>query len=314
MGWQQKQRSPGPRKARGGIKSRSARGESIQNWWARRWIKAMENIMDGARLQRGRRYARGGQVLSMEERDGMVVARVQGSRSKPYKVTLRLTPFNDEQWEKVLDVLSGRAIFAAQLLAGEMPVTIEEAFASAGINLFPVRSHDLITECSCPDWANPCKHVAATHFVLGDRFDEDPFLLFRLRGRSQDQILEGLRRHRGEHADFLEEDSNLEFSDEALDREGEDKLVSTTENEPVSLESYWQLNQPLEDFSLVVKPPHIKFPILQRLGEPDIAGHYQIEKLLGEAYQITSQAAMIIAYHGEEVESDDKNNNHGNGH
>ena len=89
--------------------------------------------------------------------------------------------------------MAGQALFAAQLLAGEMPQDIEEAFAAAGVSLFPDRRGDLDTDCSCPDWANPCKHVAATHYILGEQFDEDPFLLFRLRGRTQEQILAALR-------------------------------------------------------------------------------------------------------------------------
>ena len=185
-----------PRKARGGIKARSERGTFAKNWWARRWIEAMERLVPVARLDRGRYYAREGQVLSVEEIKNGVAARVQGSRAKPYLVTIRMRPLSNEQWKKVLDVLADRAIFAAQLLAGEMPANIEDAFAAAGVSLFPNRTGDLISECNCPDWANPCKHVAATHYILGERFDEDPFLLFRMRGRTQEQILTALRQRR----------------------------------------------------------------------------------------------------------------------
>src|SRR5215208_307781 len=167
-----------------GLKVRSKRGEFARNWWAARWIGALERLMDSNRLSRGRRYARGGQVLSVEEQTGAVVAMVQGSRSRPYRVHIQLEPLSEEQWERVTEALAERALFSAQLLAGEMPQDIEEAFRVAGVSLFPDRRGELRTSCSCPDWAEVCKHVAAVHYILGDRFDEDPFLLFRLRGRT----------------------------------------------------------------------------------------------------------------------------------
>src|SRR6266545_2609872 len=107
-----------------GIKARSQRGAFSKNWWARRWIEAMEGLVDPARLQRGRSYARTGQVLSIQETQNGIEARVQGSRPQPYKVSIQVTPLTDAQWEQVIDALSEQALFTAQLLAGEMPGNI----------------------------------------------------------------------------------------------------------------------------------------------------------------------------------------------
>lgn len=284
-----------PRKVRGGIRARSETGEFAKNWWAQRWLEAMERLMDRARLGRGQRYARMGQVLSIEEDRNGIVAQVQGSRPRPYKVNLRVAHFTDAQWEAVLDVLSGQAIFAAQLLAGEMPPNIEEAFSKARVSLFPSHAGDLITECSCPDWANPCKHIAATHYILGDRFDEDPFLLFRLRGRTQEQILEGLRKRRTATA-----------QSEAGD-ESDVPLPTPAEAEPLvpleeRLDKFWEMAAPLDEFAVQVHPPSIPLPILKRLGEPDFSFKLSMEDLLGEAYEMMSQAAMVMAYRGMEAE------------
>ena len=101
--------------------------------------------------------------------------------------------------------MAEQAIFTAQLLAGEMPQDIEQAFEAAKVSLFPSRHDDLKTECSRPDYANPCKHVAATHYILGERFDEDPFLIFRLRGRTQEQVMAALRKRRSEEAENAED-------------------------------------------------------------------------------------------------------------
>ena len=103
-----------PREVEGGIKARSQRGDFARNWWAARWIQALERLVDTGRLSRGRSYARRGQVVSIEETKGGVTARVQGSRATPYKITIQLTPLTDDQWEKVIDALAGQALFAAQ--------------------------------------------------------------------------------------------------------------------------------------------------------------------------------------------------------
>ena len=126
-----------------GIKARSKRGAFVKNWWATRWIEAMEQLMDRGRLSRGRSYARKGQVLSVKEGPGSVTAKVQGSRRRPYSVTIGIEPLTDRQWSQVLDALVDRPIFMAQLLAGEMPQDIEDAFADAGLSLFPASAREI---------------------------------------------------------------------------------------------------------------------------------------------------------------------------
>src|SRR5207249_5250545 len=134
-----------------------------------------ERLVNPGRLARGRSYARTGQVVSLDiGRDG-VKAVVQGSRPEPYTVQIKFKQLTDAEWERVIDAMAGEALYAARLLSGEMPEQIEEVFAAAGASLFPAERGDLETDCSCPDWANPCKHVAAVHYLLGERFEADPF-------------------------------------------------------------------------------------------------------------------------------------------
>ena len=181
-----------PRKAKGGIKARSQRGAFGTRWWGKRWIAVLEGLLIGARLQRGRRYARAGQVLDLEIAPGLVTASVQGSRARPYRVTIRVATLGKPAWGKIATHIAGEARFAATLLAGEMPADIEEAFVAVGASLFPTSLRELHTDCSCPDWANPCKHVAATYYLIGEEFDRDPFLLFTLRGSTKTEILSEL--------------------------------------------------------------------------------------------------------------------------
>ena len=275
-----------------GIKARSKRGEFVKHWWAERWIKALERLVDAGRLRRGRSYARSGQVLSIDEKEEGIQAKVQGSRSTPYKITINLHPLTDAQWEAVIDALAERAIFTAQLLAGEMPQEIEEAFAAAGVSLFPDRRDELETDCSCPDWANPCKHVAAAHYILGEQFDEDPFLLFRLRGRSQEQIIAALRARRstGEQTQLAEAGVDYVTDEPAIPLEA-------------TLENFWTMGQALTQFATNIKPPVTPRPVLKRLGQPAFLDE-NLEQVLGPAYDAMMNAAINAAFsENEEQES-----------
>ncbi|MCK6624843.1 MAG: SWIM zinc finger family protein [Anaerolineae bacterium] len=269
-----------PIKTDQGIKAKSKRGDFAKNWWATRWIAALERLVDRGRLTRGRSYARQGQVLSIEETKTGIAAKVQGSERRPYKITIEMTPLTDKQWEQVIDALAGQAIFTAQLLAGEMPQEIEQAFQAAKVSLFPEKRGQLITECSCPDPSNPCKHIAAVHYILGEQFDEDPFLLFRLRGRTQEQILAGLRERRA--AGGAEDEAEEEIAD-----------VGPPLAESVG--HFWQLGQPLTHFKTTIKPPITPLPILKRLGQPSFLSE-DIEHFLGPAYRAISAAAIAAAF------------------
>ncbi len=186
-----------PRKVAGGIKASSSRGAIGSTWWSRRFIDALEALAVGGRLARGRSYARQGQVLSLDLKPGRVRSRVQGSRVRPYSVELAVEPFTELVWTKVEIALAEQAIYSARLLAGEMPEDIEEVFTAAGTPLFPARPGDLVMSCSCPDWEVPCKHLAATIYLLGERFDADPFEILAWRGRDRATLLARLRTLRG---------------------------------------------------------------------------------------------------------------------
>lgn len=181
-----------------GIRAHTRRGAFGKTWWATRWIAALERLVNPARLARGRTYARTGRVLSLDVERGQAKAVVQGSRPAPYTVALKFRTLSDNEWNRVIDAMSSQAIYAARLLSGEMPENIEDVFASVGSSLFPANRQDMRTTCSCPDNANPCKHIAAVHYLLGERFDEDPFLMFLLRGRTREDIIAALRARRSE--------------------------------------------------------------------------------------------------------------------
>ncbi|MFY1672423.1 SWIM zinc finger family protein [Plantactinospora sp. WMMB334] len=186
-----------PRRVDGGLRARSTRGAIGRSWWSRRFLDVLESFALGTRLTRGRSYARAGQVLSLEVAPGEVTAVVQGSRPKPYQVSIRFRPFAERLWTRIETQLAAQALFSARLLAGEVPPELEELFVEAGAPLFPAGVDELAQRCDCPDFAVPCKHLAATFYLLAEAFDADPFQLLRWRGRDREQLLARLRELRG---------------------------------------------------------------------------------------------------------------------
>ena len=166
-------------------------------WWAKQWISALENLLagDAGRLARGRTYARAGRVSRVVVEGSKVTARVTGSRV--YQVTIAVGALTDSAWTAAVTAMARQASFAAALLSGTMPQHIDDVFRSTGATLFPTTRAELRTTCTCPDWGDPCKHVAAVHYLLGDTLDRDPYLLFELRGRTKAQLLAALRLARG---------------------------------------------------------------------------------------------------------------------
>lgn len=176
-----------------GLKARSTRGAIAKTWWSERFIAVLEDIGVGGRLQRGRNYARRGQVISIQVDAGSVTALVQGSRSRPYRVRIGITAYGKAEWAAVERDLAGNAWYLAALLAAEMPEDIEDVFTGLGLSLFPSGTRELSMDCSCPDWDLPCKHLAATFYLLAERFDEDPFTILAWRGRAREDLLANLQ-------------------------------------------------------------------------------------------------------------------------
>jgi uncharacterized Zn finger protein len=183
-----------------GLELRSRRGAIGESWWSRRFLAAVESVLIGGRLGRGRTYARQGQVIDLGIGSGLAVAQVQGSRRTPYGVQISMPAASDVRWEAIVQTLAAQAGYAARLLAGELPHEIEDVFAQAGVALFPERGSRLVATCNCPDWATPCKHAAAVCYLMAEAFDRDPFLLLAFRGRDRAALLAELRALRGESA------------------------------------------------------------------------------------------------------------------
>lgn len=271
-----------PIRIEGGLKARSKQGAIGETWWSRRWIHVLESFSMGSRLTRGRGYARQGQVVSIDVEPGIVKARVQGSQPRPYNVKIQLKPLEDREWELVIDAMAAQALFAAKLLAGEMPTTIEEAFSEVKLSLFPTTVKDLVTNCSCPDWANPCKHIAAVYYLLAERFDEDPFLIFKLRGRSKDEIIQALRARRT---------AALPPASSASPARADLEAFETGIPLEECLETFWQAGEGLDSFAIHPGASSVDKAVLKRLGDAPFSVHKQnLAVFLARAYDAVDAA------------------------
>jgi uncharacterized Zn finger protein len=215
-------------------------------WWVQRWVDLLNNYRFKKRLERGRRYAREGNILNIEYKGTKVSALVQGTAQEPYKLSIWLDPFSDEDWSYVIDSLAEHALFSAQLLAGEMPSDIEAVFTANGLSLFPFKLAEVHSRCDCPDPKNPCKHIAAVYYQLGDFFREEPFILFRLRGRTKEEILEALRQKRRQLV--------KELAPEVESPPPEVEDASRNVQPSLDIHHFWDYEQDLDPSLVVVSP------------------------------------------------------------
>ncbi|MGM3306032.1 SWIM zinc finger family protein [Anabaena sp. WFMT] len=272
--------------------------QASREWWSQRWLDLLDSYRFKKRLERARNYSRQGNVLSIEFKGAKVLAKVQGSEVEPYKVSLSLDSFTDEEWGYVIETMSQKASYAAKLLAGEMPQNIEDVFTSNGLSLFPFTLGDVHGKCSCPDKAVPCKHIGAVYYQLGDRFSEDPFVLFQLRGRTKEQIISDLRQLRSKKSGIKSEEASLKQEKSAK------KQANINSQSSINLDSCWQYNEPLES-SLVVIVPSVNETILDVLGTIPLAKNEEVlvnssagdvaMNYLQTVYKDVSQKAVLLA-------------------
>lgn len=279
-----------PRRPANGIKAQTQRGQFGKTWWAGRWLAALERLVDSARLARGRSYARSGQVVKLEVGPEGISALVQGSRPTPYQVSISFRRLSDAEWESVADAMAAEAIYAAKLLSGEMPAEIEEVFTGVGASLFPSNEGDLEADCSCPDWANPCKHIAAVHYLLGERFDVDPFLVFGLRGRSKDEIAAVLRAKRVGGLSLPAQVAQEQQRDEP-----ESVLSLST-----SLDAFWSAPASAADLVMSFEAPTLDALPIKRFGAPAFwRGQADFTALMERTYQVVGAHALHLAMGGD---------------
>lgn len=161
----------------------------VKNWWGKAWCSNLERYADyESRLDRGKRYVRTGAVLDLKIQKGKVLARVQGTRKTPYKIEIRISPLSEEKCQNIIEKCGKKLENIEELLMGNFPIEMQELFQGKD-GLFP-SPKEISFNCSCPDWALMCKHVAAALYGVGVRLDEQPLLFFELRGIDVDRFID----------------------------------------------------------------------------------------------------------------------------
>ena len=171
-----------------------------KTWWGQRFIEALEDFTDSGRLQRGRSYSTDNRIKQWLLKEGKVEAKLRGNvnpyfgvyKEPTYKVSVQMTPLSAAQWQKIIQKLTQRASFIARLLLNEIPENIETVFADLGVHLLPKDYRDFKVACNCPDYEVPCKHIAGVCYRLAGQLDQDPFLLFEMRGLPPEKLLQEL--------------------------------------------------------------------------------------------------------------------------
>jgi uncharacterized Zn finger protein len=277
-----------------------------QPWWVERWLELLDSYRFKKRLERARIYAREGNVLSTEFKGSKVMARVQGSEPEPYRVSLSLDLFSDKDWDYILDLLSQQAIYSAQLLAGDMPATIEGVFTKSGLSLFPFSLSDVRSHCSCPDKANPCKHIGAVYYQLADYFREDPFVIFQLRGRTQTQLLEALRLRRGYKKNKAAKKHAVQGNTTV--KTDSVKTYSVKTDSTGMLQNFWNYVEALDPSLVVIVPPVDGKTLLDTLDSIPLAQDeaQAVQHYLQQVYKKVGQQAMMAALVGNNSNDEQK--------
>lgn len=226
--------------------------------WGDQWTTAVEQLSTiwSKQMPRGRDYADKGHVTKLDVRAGKIIARIQGSKSKPYTTSLELTPNKPADWEKLVRDLAQHAHWASSFMNGRMPKGIEQRFQENGLSLFPMRNSELIANCSCPEKGRPCKHMAAVHYAFAKALDRDPFLVFQLRGMERSHFLDLF--HRAWYPDATEE----HFDEESYQREQVCHIA------PLNADRFNRSEDELVDIAIHLRPLEDRMTLTDRLGDP----------------------------------------------
>lgn len=286
-----------PRKVRGGIKIPTGDVAPATAWVAQRWLRLMEQSADGHRLVEGLDdYARAGQTKKIGFSVGRVDAVIQGRADRPYGTSIAFDAFPAETWDKVVETMAEGALYAAKLLASELPPNIEDVFAPLGLKLFPIDRQEVRHACSCLEWRNEnggnpnilstgrwCKHICCLGYLVAQRLASEQFLVFMLRGIEGTELLERLRQRRVVAGAAL---GLIPIYSQRVPG------VAELEGAPLeaSLAQFWDAGPTLDSLDLPLSPPPVSHPLLRRLGQsPFLNAPFPLVGLLASCYDTVSE-------------------------
>jgi uncharacterized Zn finger protein len=243
------------------------------SWWGNRFIQALESFTESNRLSRGRSYANGNKVKSFEVKGNQIKAEVRGKvnpyfgvyKEPLYRILIELNPIPPKQWAKAIQMLASNAGMVSKLMMNEVPEDIETVFDRLGLKLLPQSSKDFATtSCSCPDYSNPCKHIAGVYYLVAAQLDEDPFLLFELRGLGKADLQKELQQVPLGHA------LSAELAEKSIEPEPVASLFTQPEvhgDTRPALRDFWQGTKRLPQSIEPVTPSGVSAILIKKQGD-----------------------------------------------
>lgn len=278
----------------------------IQNGWQRRWLALLTDLEIANEPSQLRQQIQGCRVRQLELSAGHIAADVVRRDSASCTVVIEAAELTDEQWTAVLDALGSQAIFSAQLLAGDMPTEIEKVFAQCGATLMPAMADDLQIICGCCTSAERlCRPALAAYVAVGEMLNDDPWLLFRLRGRDRQQVLRELHARRSGLTDDGAGQAAPAGQSLIYRAGGVPAQLEETPLLDEMLDHYWGRARHQLEFQHHITAPHIELVLLRRLGPPSFAdASVDVYEDLAETYRRVTNASMAVAYSPEVPDAD----------
>ncbi|MDX2130616.1 MAG: hypothetical protein SFY69_01025 [Planctomycetota bacterium] len=288
-----------PRRVRGGVKLPGGVLEGPVLWAGQRWMRVIESVAPGTAMVEGLEYAKEGQTKRLTISPGKIEGLVQGRSDRPYVTQISMSVLPEASWERVVRLMGEGAIYAAKLLAGELPTNIEDALGPLDLRLFPVEPKELTASCTCdvhraavhdgqPEGATSdarwCKHACCVGYLVAQRLAVEPYLMFALRGLDGAELLERLREQRtmasaGERAPVYAQHV---------------PAISETPGEPLEtvIDTFWDAPASLREIEIPMGPPPVSHPLLRRLGPSPLQGTFPMVGLLASCYDLFSEQAI----------------------
>lgn len=309
-----------PRKVRGGVKIPAGDVASPTAWAAQRWLRLLEVAAEGAKLVEGLEYARSGQAKRIGMAPGRIEGVIQGRSERPYATIIAIDMIPHETWDKVVETMAEGSLYAAKLLAAELPPNIEDAFAPMSLKLFPVEPSEVRHCCTCFDWRAEngseatvpkegkwCKHVACLGYLLAQKLAQEAFTIFMLRGLEGQELLERLRQRRVVAGAAM-----------GLTPIYSQRVPGLSDNDSPALEDsmerFWDAGPELHEIDLPLTSPPVSHPILRRLGQsPFQQAAFPLVGLLASCYDTISERARRDEAPAAPVSHEDDDQGHDQG-
>lgn len=255
-------------------------------WTRERWLRTFESEVDPFVFAEGVELARLGRARDMTVTRGEVGAVVADKPRGTRQASLKVQTLPHADWERATRALASQAVFAAKILAGELPPTIEDALAPAQVHLFP-REGEVTPACSCARHGGWCRHSVAVAAAFADRLSREPFAVFELRGITPEDLLDRLRERRA-----LEGDPGLQAGAAAMRRTMGGAGLSAGPPLDNVLDAFWDAGPGLDDIDTTPRAPEVRHALLRRLGPSPFgqgAGAFPMVGLLATCYDVISE-------------------------